>query len=57
VQGILNKAVNMVLSMAKDIPLWKISNIQWEQWEVRELNLSILNIASLTFITVHLIFA
>jgi len=50
VQGILNKAVNMVLSMAKDIPLWKISNIQWEQWEV-------LNIASLTFITVHLIFA
>ncbi|XP_077101314.1 dynein axonemal heavy chain 5-like [Siphateles boraxobius] len=39
IQSILNKAVNMVLSMAKDIPLWKFSNVQQEQWEAEQLAL------------------
>ncbi|RXN24689.1 dynein heavy chain axonemal-like protein [Labeo rohita] len=36
IQGILNKAVNMVLSMAKDIPLWQYSHVQQEQLEVEQ---------------------
>lgn len=37
VQGILNKGVNMVLSMAKDIPLWKYFHLQQDQLQVTEL--------------------
>ncbi|XP_016398775.1 dynein heavy chain 5, axonemal-like [Sinocyclocheilus rhinocerous] len=36
IQGILNKAVNMVLSMAKDVPLWKFSHVQQEQLEAEQ---------------------
>ncbi|XP_067233367.1 dynein axonemal heavy chain 5-like [Chanodichthys erythropterus] len=36
IQGVLNKVVNTVLSMAKDIPLWKFYYIQEEQWQAEQ---------------------
>ncbi|XP_076826623.1 dynein axonemal heavy chain 5 [Brachyhypopomus gauderio] len=37
VQSILNKLVNTVLSMAKDIPLWKFSHLHHKQLQLEQL--------------------
>ncbi|XP_002666734.3 dynein axonemal heavy chain 5 [Danio rerio] len=36
IQGILNKGVNMVLSMAKDIPLWNYFHLQQDQLQAEQ---------------------